>query len=250
MRIMVIELRYATRDEPFIGPFKPYAHQSRTLEYVLDAIKNRKTICIENTSVTGSGKTLANFAAAVLDGVRTCGVYPTNELLIDQYVSLYKKFLPREIAILDSQGLDDITAVHEHMRSHAQGLAWASGDAMPDAVLTNPDVLYLAMYNLYGQMFSTFAMPSGERVFQNMLNNYPVIAFDEFHLYSMKQIANAAFIMGTAKTIAPDKPHIFIFSSATPQTEFKQYVQRLGIEIIDVTDNVTPTGSNVVCESV
>jgi CRISPR-associated helicase Cas3 len=250
MCIMVTELRYTTYQETFVGKFQPYAHQLKTLKAVRDAINKRQTICIENTSVTGSGKTLANFAAAILDGVRTCGVYPTNELLIDQYISLYKKFLPREIAILDSQGLDDITAVHEHMRSHAHGLAWANGDAMFDAVLTNPDVLYLAMYNLYGQMFSTFAMPSGERVFQNMLNNYPVIAFDEFHLYSMKQIANAAFIMGTAKTIAPDKPHVFIFSSATPQEKFKQYVQHLGIEIIPVTDKASPTGNKVVCESV
>src|SRR5258708_3792337 len=80
---------------------------------------------------------------------------------------------------------------------HAETLAWATGEDMRVAVLTNPDVLYLAMYDLYGQMFSTFHKSFGERVFQHMLGNYPVIAFDEFHLYSANQIANADFIMGT-----------------------------------------------------
>ena len=182
----------------------------------------------------------------------TCGIYPTNELMLDQRVSL-RKYLDKEITLLDSQGLDDIIEVHPHMRSHAQALAWATGDDMRIALLTNPDVLYLAMYDLYGQMFSTFPKSFGERAFQYMLANYPVIAFDEFHLYSAKQIANAAFMMGTAKELAPDNPHIFIFSSATPQPLFKQYVQRLGMEPLGVTDEPLATGigtGQVVCESI
>ena len=252
MHVMVETLRYTTGSTPFIANLQPFAHQLRTLEYVRQAIRERRTICIENTSVTGSGKTLANFAAAILDGVPTCGIYPTNELLLDQLVSL-KKYLHNEIMLLDSQGLDDILDAQPHMRSHAETLAWATGEDMRVAVLTNPDVLYLAMYDLYGQMFSTFHKSFGERVFQHMLGNYPVIAFDEFHLYSAKQIANAAFIMGTARELAPDQPHIFIFSSATPQPLFKQYVERLGMEVLNVTDvpaTIGATNERVVCESV
>src|SRR5256885_1096403 len=120
MHVMVETLRYATRSSPFVRDLQPYAHQLRTLEHVRHAIKERQTICIENTSVTGSGKTLANFAAAILDGVRTCGIYPTNELMLDQQVSL-EKYLHNEIMLLDSQGLDDIVmcsitcaAMHKH----------------------------------------------------------------------------------------------------------------------------------------
>lgn len=248
MRIMVEAVRYSRVDAPFVGNLSPYAHQLKTLELVREAIQNNKTICIENASVTGSGKTLANFAAAILDGVHTCGIYPTNELLQDQYVSI-RKHLPGNISILDSQGLDAIMQEETHMRSHAHALEWATGDDLRTAMLTNPDVLYLAMYNLYGQMFSTFAQSYGARIFQNMLTNYPVVAFDEFHLYSAKQIANAAFIVGTAQQLAPDKPHIFIFSSATPQAQFKHYIQRLGLETISVTDCRADTG-NVVCEPI
>src|SRR5438094_940447 len=249
MRIMVEALRYSRVGAKFVGDLSPYAHQLKTLELTREAIRNNSTICIENASVTGSGKTLANFAVAILDDTPTCGIYPTNELLLDQYGAIRKHLPSAELAILDSQGLDDIIQEEVHMRSHAHALAWATGDDMRTAVLTNPDVLYLAMYNLYGQMFSTFAQSYGARIFQNILSNYPVIAFDEFHLYSAKQIANAAFIVGTAKELAPEKPHIFIFSSATPQDQFRQYLKRLGLEAIPVT-NLSSEIGRVVCEPV
>jgi len=247
MRIVVEALRYSRVGAKFVGDLSPYAHQLKTLELTREAIRTNSTICIENASITGSGKTLANFAAAILDDTRTCGIYPTNELLLDQYGAIQKHLPPAELAILDSQGLDNIMQEEVHMRSHAHALAWATGDDMRTAVLSNPDVLYLAMYNLYGQMFSTFAQSYGARIFQNILSNYPVIAFDEFHLYSAKQIANAAFIVGTAKELASDKPHIFIFSSATPQDQFKHYLQRLGLQAIPVTDSPVDSGQ-VVCE--
>src|SRR5438876_3451861 len=248
MHFMVEPVRYTQLDTPFVNGLKPYAHQARTLECVRKAIEQNQTICIENTSVTGSGKTLANFAAAILDGVHTCGVYPTNELMLDQAVSLMPH-LDNEITLLDSQGLRDIREVHSHTRTNAHALHWATGEQVPLALLTNPDVLYLTMYNLYGQMFNTFGKSFGNRSFQNMLTNYQIIAFDEFHLYNAKQIANAAFIMGTMKELAPDRPHIFIFSSATPQEQFKTYVQRLGIDVISVTDTPSQVeNSRVVCE--
>ncbi len=148
MRVVVEALRYTTNTSTFIEDLRPYAHQSRTLDLVRQAIERRQTVCIENTSVTGSGKTLANFAAAILDGVCTCGIYPTNELMLDQRVSLSKYLAKEDMILLDSQGLDDIRDMHSHMRSHAEALAWATGDDLRVAMLTNPDVLYLAMYDL------------------------------------------------------------------------------------------------------
>src|SRR5260370_26991996 len=150
MHVVVETLRYATSTFPFIENLKPYAHQLRTLDFVRHAIKKRQTICIENTSVTGSGKTLANFASAILDDTRTCGIYPTNELMLDQRVSLGKYLDKGNITLLDTQGLDDIIDVHPHMRTHAQALACATADEMRVALPTNPDLLYLAMDDCYG----------------------------------------------------------------------------------------------------
>src|SRR5437588_6641244 len=130
MRIMVEELRYATVGGQFVSNLSPYAHQLATLDHIRQAIDSNKTICIENASVTGSGKTLANFAAAILDDTRTCGIYPTNELLLDQYVSIQKHLADEEMVILDSEGLDAIMTHYPHMRSHAHALAWATSDAL------------------------------------------------------------------------------------------------------------------------
>src|SRR4051794_9916493 len=107
MRCLVNELRYSTIKKPFVGKYDPYEHQWKTLELVRQAMAENKTLCLINSSVTGSGKTLANFAAASLDGVPTIGVYPTNELLFDQYASLCNSgcLSKDSIAILDSEGL-------------------------------------------------------------------------------------------------------------------------------------------------
>src|SRR5947209_13653606 len=129
MRFLVEELRYARVGGDFVGTLSPYAHQIKTLELVREGIRNNTTICIENASVTGSGKTLANFAAAILDGTLTCGIYPTNELLLDQYVAIRKHLADEEMVILDSEGLDAIMTHYPHMRSHAHALAWATSDA-------------------------------------------------------------------------------------------------------------------------
>jgi CRISPR-associated helicase Cas3 len=258
MCIMVDPVWYETSTTPFVchptmGPLRSYLHQEKTLTAIRTALRERKTICLVNASMTGSGKTLANFSAAILDGTPTCGVYPTNELLADQYVSL-APFLPvLQMAVLDSAGMDDILAGHPNMRSHAHALAWATNATTGHtAILTNPDVLYLALYSLYGQMFSTFDLARGASAFRQILANYPVIAFDECHLYNAKQVANAAFIVGTAKELVPDLPHIFIFSSATPQNQLNRYLERLGLEPIDVTSTpATPSPTAlVVCELV
>ena len=249
MRIVVEEVRYMAQNTPFVGSLTPYLHQVSTLEAVRTACRTQTTVCLLNTSMTGSGKTLANFAAAILDGTRTCGIYPTNELLLDQYGSLARWLSEIDRAILDSEGLDAIQAELPYMKSHAHALAWATDAFRPTTVCTNPDVLYLAMYHLYGQMYSTFARSYGARAFYHLLTNYPVIAFDEFHLYNAKQVANAAFIMGTIKELAPDRPHIFIFSSATPHTPLFPYLDRLHLVPVDVTAGPAPSGC-IVCEEV
>ncbi len=246
MHLMVKELRYARLERPFIGSFKPYVHQWCTLERVRQALKETRTVCIENTSITGSGKTLANFAAAILYGHFTCGVYPTNELIQDQDISLHRHFSSGDKRIIDKIGLDLIQGVFQH-QSRAAALDWATGDAQCRALLTNPDILYLVLSNLYGQMFTTFQKAQGSLAFQNVLNNYPIIVFDEFHLYTPKQIAHAAFIMGLARELVPNKPHIFIFSSATPQPLFKDYAHHLGLDVQSVSSPPDPQGC-IVCE--
>ncbi|HKZ79722.1 MAG TPA: type I-D CRISPR-associated helicase Cas3' [Anaerolineae bacterium] len=245
MRLLVDGLRYETLEAPFIGGLKPYAHQSRTLALVREAIAKNETLCILNASVTGSGKTMANFAPAILDGQLTLGIYPTNELIRDQEGALRAYLRQDDVVRIDSDELDYWQDVM-HVRGHTAALQPIMAVWEKKALLTNPDILYLMAYDLYGY---SSKVGYRERIFQALLNEYPVIAFDEFHLYDTKQVGNVAFIVGTIARLAPNKPHLFIFSSATPSGVRAWAEDRLGLRVEDVTAEATISG-RVVCEPI
>jgi CRISPR-associated helicase Cas3 len=249
MQFVVELLRYIRTDEPFIANLCPYQHQADTLRVVEEALDNRQTVCLINTSVTGSGKTLANFAAAVRrgEGARTIGVYPTNELIADQARSLIGDGLLRaeDVVKVDSVELDDLQRLYQ-VRSHIEALHRLVGEDVPPAVLTNPDILYLAIYNLFG--YGNRVLSYRERVFQEIVANFPLLVFDEFHLYNTKQVGNVAFIVGTLARLTPERPHVFVFSSATPRG-VESFLERLGLRVCDVTQEPATCG-RVVCEPV
>ncbi len=245
MRLLVDAVRYGTVDAPFVGGLKPYQHQARTLSLVRGALAKGETICILNASATGSGKTLANFGPAILDGTPTLGIYPTNELIRDQEGALRERTAAHDVVRVDSATLDewqDLMRVRGHTEAlHSIVAAWQKR-----ALLTNPDILYLMAYDLYGY---SYKVGYRERIFQAIVNDYPVIAFDEFHLYDAKQVGNVAFIVGTVSRLAPKKPHVFIFSSATPRNVREWAERALGLRVEEVTDEPTSAG-RVICEPV
>ncbi len=232
MQFTIDNLRYHRLNQPFIDGLRPYEHQYQTLQVIREAMANKRSVCILNSSSTGSGKTLANFSASILDGVATIGVYPTNELIRDQEAALHKHLPELDVVRIDSMKLDDYQDVIQ-TRGHTEALQVIMGDwEGTKAILTNPDILHLMAYDLYGY---SYKVNYRERLFQALINNYPIIAFDEFHLYDTKQVGNVAFIVGTIARLAPNKPHVFIFSSATPQGVHNWAKERLGLDVIDVT---------------
>ncbi len=244
-------LYYTKVDAPFLFNLTPLEHQRKTLEVVEQAMRGGHTVAIINASVTGSGKTLANYAYSLLyKPTPTIGVYPTNELIRDQERALIDRGVdPDELIRLDSIELDKWQQQIE-ARAHAQVLHVITGNWIEykPVILTNPDILYLLMYNLYAYHRPFLAYR--ERVLQNIINNYPILVFDEFHSYNVKQEANAAFIVATAAQFAPDKPHIFIFSSATPDlSRLETYLRRVGIDICHVHTPPSASGE-LVCEPV
>lgn len=242
-------LYYTKVDAPFLFNLTPLEHQRKTLEQVEDAMREKRTLAIINASVTGSGKTLANYAYSLLHSpTPTIGVYPTNELIKDQERALNERGVKNLIKI-DSVELDVWQKLIQ-ANAHTQVLHAITGNWTNDypIIFTNPDILYLLMYNLYAyhRSFQGYR----ERVLQNIVNNYPIIVFDEFHSYNVKQEANAAFIAATAARVAPDKPHIFIFSSATPNlNRLEVYLQRVGIDSCYVHTSPSTSGE-LVCEPI
>ncbi len=245
MRLLVGGLRYATVEQPFLGDLRPYQHQASTLALVREALAEHETLCILNSSVTGSGKTLASFAPAILDGVPTIGVYPTNELMCDQEGALRPYLREDDVVRIDSAELDRWQDIMQ-VRGHTEALLPIVAAWEKRALLTNPDILHLMAYDLYGY---SYRVGYRERIFQAIVNEYPVLVFDEFHLYDTKQVANVAFIVGTLARLAPDKAHVFIFSSATPRDVRQWAEQRLGLRVEEVTAAAAPCG-RIVCEPI
>jgi CRISPR-associated helicase Cas3 len=242
-------LYYKTSQDPFLFNLTPMEHQQKTLKAVEDAMRDKRTLAIINASVTGSGKTLANYAYSLLHSpTPTIGVYPTNELIRDQERTLSERGVTGMMRI-DSVELD-LWQQRIQARAHAQVLNAIMGNWTEDypIILTNPDILYLLTYNVYAYHHAFLAYK--DRVLQNIINNYPIIVFDEFHSYNIKQEANAAFIAATIARLAPDKPHIFIFSSATPDlSRLEGYLRRAGIDLCPVHTSPSATGE-LVCEPV
>ncbi len=249
--IRLAPLYYTKVDAPFLFDLTPLEHQQKTLEEVERAMREKRTLAIINASVTGSGKTLANYAYSLLHSpTPTIGVYPTNELIKDQERALIDRGVAAaELIRLDSLELD-IWQQRMQERTHAQVLHVITGNwtEFKPVILTNPDILYLLMYNLYAYHRPFLAYR--ERVLQNIINNYPIIVFDEFHSYNVKQEANAAFIAATAAQLAPEKPHLFIFSSATPDlSRLENYLRRVNIEMCPVHTSPSTSGA-LVCEPI
>jgi CRISPR-associated helicase Cas3 len=249
IHIRLKPLHYTAADGPFLFGLTPLEHQRNTLTQVEHAMQEKRTLAIINASVTGSGKTLANYAYSLLNRpTPTIGVYPTNELIKDQERSLRERDVKGLIRI-DRVELDQWQKRLE-MRAHVEVLHTIMGSWVEECpiVLTNPDILYLLMYNVYA--YHHAFLNYRDRILHNIINNYPIIVFDEFHLYNVKQEANAAFIAAVAARLAPGKPHIFIFSSATPDLgRLGTYLQRVGIEQCPVHTPPSVSGK-LVCEPI
>src|SRR2546423_7276672 len=137
-------------DGPFLFGLTPLEHQRNALSQVECAMQDKRSLAIVNASVTGSGKTLANYAYSLLNrSTPTIGVYPTNELIKDQERSLCERGV-QELIRIDSLELDKWQQ-RMGARAHVQVLHAIMGSWIDECpiVLTNPDILYLLMYNLY-----------------------------------------------------------------------------------------------------
>ncbi len=202
---------------------QPYFHQQKIYDLIMESRQNNEFICIFNTAVTGGGKTLASYAASLLHKIPAFGLYPTNELIEDQERALRPEFPEKQahpLFRIDSRRLDEWEALLER-RSHQDTLRtllnWRK------VILTNPDIFYMLFFGLY-QGFPGIA----ETLF-NVTAAYPILIFDEFHLYNIKQIGNVAFMVATLKELQKSQGKVFIFSSATPNPRFLDVLERIGI---------------------
>lgn len=208
-------------------PFQLSQHQLETYR----ALIAPDVDVVINTAMTGDGKSLAAYLPTLIHDCSVLAMYPTNELIRDQYQQLISAdgYLPKFKR-------QDVTCqyMHSEMLSELQterGIV-RRGDAIMslrrnnDVVLTNPDIYHYIMHLCYLRKKIDVA----DKYFVQLNNFSQHFIFDEFHVFQAPQVTaiiNALIL--THFTIAPSQRRKFLFLSATPNVALQDAIYRAGL---------------------
>jgi CRISPR-associated endonuclease/helicase Cas3 len=196
-----------------------------------------------NTAMTGDGKSLAAFLCAMIRGLSTLAMYPTNELARDQekQIQRYKQeFQPEkdpQIYRLNARILEEYIATNQ-LPTKQSGLVNASNQA--EILLTNPDIFHYIHDFRYLRRYQKDGKQKGEnadKLFRKIDDNYNLFIFDEFHVFSSAQVASIFNAMLLIKHTVPGKK--FLFLSATPNELLQDFLGKSGFryKIINPVEN-------------
>ncbi len=207
-----------------IGTMRLLKHQMETWE----AINDDSVDVVFNTAMTGDGKSLAAYLPVFKDGKAAIAMYPTNELIQDQFHALphYEErldiCLPRN-AIMYGEEITrimrerDITVRLEAVRRLLK---------RNPILLTNPDLVHLIMSHQYGWDYLRKELPT------LLSANFDYFVFDEFHVFGVPQIINVMNMLAYLAVNYRDKPEQrkkFVFLSATPNKLMDTLLERSGL---------------------
>src|SRR5579884_379160 len=191
------------------------------------AIKDPEVDVVINTAMTGDGKSLAAYMAAFQEKQRVLAMYPTNELILDQYTSLssYKdrlnQPLPRNAPMYSAE-ITRLARLHDTNVRLEEVRKLLKGNAL---LLTNPDLIHLMMSHQYGWGHLRKELPV-------LIGQYfDYLLFDEFHVFGVPQVISVMNMLGYLLVGYRGKPNErrkFVFLSATPSTLMNGLLERGG----------------------
>jgi len=224
LSILPVYSEYAGPQHPQIGNMRLLKHQVETLE----AFQDNDVDVIFNTAITGDGKSLAAYLPAFQDGKSVIAMYPTNELILDQYGAMprYESRLQHRLASYGTMYSDRITQLAREHDIKVRLEAVRTLLMKHPIVLTNPDLIHLMMSHQYG--------------WDHLLKELPVtigayfdyFLFDEFHVFGVPQIIAVMNMLGYLTAAYRDKPgdrKKFVFLSATPSKLMDDLLERGGL---------------------
>ncbi|MDJ1180258.1 type I-D CRISPR-associated helicase Cas3' [Roseofilum sp. BLCC_M91] len=229
LNILPVALEQIKTDEWLAGKH-PYQYQWEAYKLISEAFESKRTLCLFLITPTGSGKTLTSYGYSINTGKPMFGVYPTNELLADQERTLleeYEKVGSNRVIRVDSKALDE-WQINLELQRHSQTLETLLN--YKPVLLTNPDILFYVAFGLYPKINSL-----RQRLWE-LVGSYRLFAFDEFHLYNVKQQADTAYFVGALNAINSEVGRVFIFASATPNLEMVNLLRdKLGlwVEVVE-----------------
>lgn len=207
-----------------LGNVRLLTHQVDTL----NAFNDADVDVIINTAMTGDGKSLAAYLAALCDGKSVVAMYPTNELIVDQYAALprYSQQLQVRLPACDTMYSEKITQL---MRMHDTMVRLEEVRKLlmrNKLLLTNPDLLHLIMSHQYGWGHLRKELPV------TVGSYFDYFLFDEFHVFGVPQVIAVMNMLGYLMTGYRDKPHErkkFVFLSATPNPLLARFLEQGGL---------------------
>jgi len=213
-------------------------------------VKNSSAYFLE--AATGGGKTLTMLLPTLVFDTSIMIAYPTNALIEDQRRSITDEL--KKMSLSDNINVQMIYSKMLYDYADENDLANA-GDALYQFLLetakettiylTNPDTIYNAYFERFGEV-------TREGI-KGMISTrlIPFLAFDEFHLYDIKEQSAVYSILTYHKAIQRDR--IFLFSSATPDEEFYEFIKKLEDPIFKVnkiSDDRDSKGNRIILQPV
>ncbi len=209
-----------------IGSMRLLKHQIATWE----AFQDRDIDVIFNTAMTGDGKSLAAYLPAFKDNKQIIGMYPTNELIQDQFHALphYEERLDIRLQRNAEMYGEEITRIMRERDITVRLEAVRRLLKRNPILLTNPDLVHLIMSHQYGWDYLRKELPT------LLSANFDYFVFDEFHVFSVPQIINVMNMLGYLAVNYRDKPEQrkkFVFLSATPSKLMDALLKRSGLHV-------------------
>lgn len=209
-----------------IGEMHLLRHQVETLE----AFRDSEVDVIFNVAMTGDGKSLAAYLPVFQERKAAIAMYPTNELIQDQFLALshYQErlgiTLPRN-AVMYGQ---EITRIMQERDITVRLDAVRRLLKRNPILLTNPDLVHLIMSHQYGWDYLRKELPT------LLSANFDYFVFDEFHVFGVPQIINVMDMLGYLAVNYHEKPELrrkFVFLSATPNKLMNTLLQNSGLRV-------------------
>ncbi len=236
LRILSVYSGYHPTEK--VGEMRLQQHQVDTLE----AFQDPDIDVVINVAMTGDGKSIAGYLPAIREQKHAVVMYPTNELIRDQYGALsnYKQRLGIRLPRFDTMYSDKITQLmreHEKTRlEEVRSMLHRNG-----LLLTNPDIVHLIMSYQYGWDFLRKELPV------TLGSNFDYFLFDEFHVFAVPQVISVINMLNVLAVTYQDKPHErkkFVFLSATPSKLFDGLLERSELRTRKIEGQYSSSGQD------
>ncbi|MDD2756244.1 MAG: type I-D CRISPR-associated helicase Cas3' [Methanothrix sp.] len=231
-------LRLVQTEQDYLTNFKAFDHQVESERL----IKTKESLFLFNHSPTGSGKTISWLKPVLDNKMKVIAVYPTNALVIDQKKQVDNAierfgYDPRDFHV---QAItSDLLVKEKELYSDEIGLRKGQllnrvirkGRGRGLILLTNPDILTLALKDVYY-----------EHNIREAVRSVDMIVVDEFHLASVKQSDMLLFMMHEMSDDTRSHLKKFAFLSATPNQQIVDRAKKveLNLNVVVLDDKSTP----------